>query len=190
MSGAAGRAGAHTSARAEARRRSKVGRIALQALGVNTASTKKVKSIEGCPKSPPPPPVRARARSSVKSMADDDDVIEMDDDEDCYDVLGTGAVMKEIIREAPDVEVEYGRPEVGDQVVIAYDGYVKGMEDEERAEKMCHRKYHFTLGSDDEIKGWTDALETMSSEPRVLSRLPRSSTRHTQKKGTRARWRT
>jgi len=121
-------------------------------------------------------------------MADDDDVIEMDDDENCYDVLGTGAVMKEIIREAPDVEVEYGRPEVGDQVVIAYDGYVKGMEDEERQEKMCHRKYHFTLGSDDEIKGWTDALETMwSRRPRARASRAETARKH---KGTRARWRT
>lgn len=95
-------------------------------------------------------------------MAEDDDgVIEMDADEDFFDVLGNGAVMKEIEREAPDEEIEYGRPEVGDQCVIAYDGYVVGCEGEERQEKMCHRKYHFTLGSDDEIKGWTDALETM-----------------------------
>jgi hypothetical protein len=92
-----------------------------------------------------------------------DDVIEMDDDDlDAIDVLGTGAVMKKILKEAPDVEVEYGHPETGDQCKIAYEGYVLGWDDERmRSEKMCHRNYLVTLGSDDDIKGWSDALETM-----------------------------
>ncbi|KAH8098578.1 FK506 binding protein [Aureococcus anophagefferens] len=92
-----------------------------------------------------------------------DDVIEMDDDDlDAIDVLGTGAVMKKILTEAPDVEVEYGHPETGDQCKIAYEGYVLGWDDERmRSEKMCHRNYLVTLGSDDDIKGWSDALETM-----------------------------
>ena len=92
-----------------------------------------------------------------------DDVIEMDDDDlDAIDVLGTGAVMKKILKEAPDVEVEYGHPETGDQCKIAYEGYVLGWDDERmRSEKMCHRNYLVTLGSDEDIKGWSDALETM-----------------------------
>ena len=82
-----------------------------------------------------------------------DDVIEMDDDDlDAIDVLGTGAVMKKILKEAPDVEVEYGHPETGDQCKIAYEGYVLGWDDERmRSEKMCHRNYLVTLGSDEDI---------------------------------------
>lgn len=97
---------------------------------------------------------------AARDMDSEEDVIEMDDewDEDVIDVLGNGSVMKEIIKEAPDREIEYGRPELGDQVKMAYDGYVVGLEKEQ--ENMSHRAYHFTLGSDDEIKGWTDASST------------------------------
>ena len=120
----------------------------------------------------------------ARDLDSDADVIEMDEawGEDVIDVIGNGCVMKEVVREAPEREVDYGRPEVGDQCKIAYEGYVVSSEDEnvvvttakghrhlpvgpreagKKQEKMSHSGYHFTLGSDDEIKGWTDVLETM-----------------------------
>ena len=102
MSGAAGRAGAHRKARAQARMNHKVGRIISSSSACNEAAPfcLNSSSTEGLPEVAS----GGGARAASVTMADDDDVIEMDDDENCYDVLGTGAVMKEIIREAPDVE--------------------------------------------------------------------------------------
>ena len=54
------------------------------------------------------------------------DVEELDADEGDLDIHGNGAVVKRVLKEAPEAEVEYGRPRIGDRVTISYEGRVEG----------------------------------------------------------------